>query len=385
MKIEKLTKTEAQKIVLHSQSGFQADQLPGGAGGTLEVIRRLGHIQIDSISVIARSHHHIIADRHREYHPAHLDTLQTGPRRIFEYWSHAAAYLPIEAYRFCLPRMRRLKKGGFEWFARDKKVMRHVLDRIKSEGPLQARDFKDDKSRPGPWWGWKPAKIALEHLFMEGTLMVLKRDNFRKVYDLKERVLPADVDTRLPTANQSAAYLMDKAFGSLGIVSLKDIKYMRKDGVEAVEKILARRITHGDIVPVDIEGLSTDYYVKKEFLESLPIEPPAPVVRFLSPFDNLTIIRRRLQELYDFDYQLECYVPAPKRKFGYFSLLIFYDCRFVGLLDAKAHRKEKVLEVKKLHLEDGLRENARFMEVFNGHLEVFTRFNGCSEIRRQNS
>ncbi len=376
----KLSKTEARQIALQSQFYFVPSAFPPGAEGTLAVIEHLGHIQIDTISVVERAHHHVIRSRHRDYQPSHLDELQAEPRRVFEYWSHAAAYLPMSDYRFCLPRMRRLKKKGDNWFKKDKRIMKYVLDRIEAEGPLESRHFEEPEHKPGPWWGWKPAKIALEHLFMEGVLMVKKRENFRKVYDLAERVLPPGTVTRLPTDNQMAVFLVEKALRSQGIASLKDMTYGRKDGTAGVPGYLARQVKSKKLLATDIEDVSGTFYVKRESLENLSPTPSKPVARFLSPFDNTVINRRWLKDIFDFEYQIECYVPEPKRKYGYFSLPMLYGDKFIGLVDAKAHRKEGLLAVKHLAIREMPVNEADFHRAFSAELEAFARFNGCAKV-----
>jgi uncharacterized protein len=151
-------------------------------------------VQIDTISVVERAHHHVLWSRDRDYRPTVLPALEAEPRQAFEYWAHAAAYLPMSDYRYCLPRMRRIAADGHEWFASDRRMEDWVRDRIRAEGPLRSQDFESDGAR-GPWWDWKPAKAALEYLFQSGELMVAARPGFQKLYDLAERVLPPGTDT----------------------------------------------------------------------------------------------------------------------------------------------------------------------------------------------
>ncbi|MCP4157685.1 MAG: winged helix-turn-helix domain-containing protein, partial [bacterium] len=252
---------------------------------------------------------------------------------------------------------------------------------------LQAKDFKDINRKAEAWWGWKPAKIALEHLFMEGTLMVVGRENFRKIYDLAERVLLPDTVTKIPTPLQSAEYLIQRAVRSMGIVSYKDIVYLRKDGVEKVKSLLERRVKSGVLQAVEIEGVNDTYYINKDDInrnvrESL-VSGKEPVMRILSPFDNFVINRKRLKELFDFDYKLECFVPPGKRRFGYFSLPLLYKDGFIGIMDAKAERKEKRLIIKNLHLEQIPEKDFdmdTFSRLFSRELKAFMEFNGCSQL-----
>ena len=379
MKEIKLGKADARKLVTASQCHFNKSRFTEGVGGTYETIRHLGYVQIDTISVVERAHHHTLWNRHHSYAPQHLDTLQRKQRRIFEYWSHAAAYLPMEDYRFCLPRMRRIRDNGIHWFPRDERMIRRVLDIIKTEGPKYAKDFKAPDHKSEPWWGWKPAKIALEYLFMEGRLMVAGRNGFQKIYDLAENVIPADTNTRIPTPTEMAGFLIDSGIRSLGLASIKDIVYQRKDGIEKVETVLQRKQKKKQISAIRVEGVSVPYYTTPGLLEMLDLETPS-FLRFLSPFDNLVIRRQRTAELFDFNYQLECYVPAAKRKRGYFSLPILYKDRLVGTMDAKAHRKTGVFSIKSLHLDHRPEDEDVFLECFHRELRDFMEFNKCTEL-----
>ncbi len=379
MKEIKLTKIDARKLVTASQYHLNKHRFTEGTEGTYQTIQHLGYVQIDTISVVERAHHHTIWNRHHSYSPQHINTLQENQRRIFEYWAHAAAYLPMENYRFCLPRMKRIRNNGTHWFPRDKHMIRRVLDIIKNEGPKQAKDFKTPNHKSEPWWGWKPTKIALEYLFMEGRLMVTKRKGFQKIYDLAENVIPEGTNTRMPTPTQMAGFLIESGLRSLGLISVKDIVYQRKDGVERVKTVFERKRKKKEILAVRIEGVNDLYYTTPELLGVLDMKTPV-YLRFLSPFDNLVIRRQRVVELFDFSYQLECYVPVGKRKRGYFSLPILYRDGLVGTMDAKAHRKEGVFSIRNFHLDNKPVDEGDFLECFQRELRVFMGFNKCTEL-----
>ena len=267
--MERLSLIQAADIISRHDPFF-CSRPTGSSGATFSVIKNLGYLQIDTISVIRRAHEHILWTRNSDFTPEDIDKLQSPDRRIFEYWGHAAAYLPLEDYRYCLPRMERIKREGFEWFKREEKVIGEILARIKAEGPLSARDFEKDSSRKsGPWWDWKPAKIALEHLFMEGTLMVAGRKNFQKIYDLTERVLPSSANTKYPSPEESADYLIDRTLTRLGLFSELDVTYLRKDGISGVKDRLSGRCgPGGDLVPLALEGVKRRYYTSPDLLSS---------------------------------------------------------------------------------------------------------------------
>lgn len=351
------------------------------------LIERAAYIQIDTISVLKRAHHHSLWNRERAYREALLDELQQHDRLIFEYWGHAASYLPMADYRFYLPLMSRFVDTAQRWFAERLALSRDhlqpVLAAIRAEGPKSARDFESRPARPGGWWEWKPAKAALEVLFWRGELMVSHRCGFQKVYDLPERVLPDWVDTRRPTRRELNRFLVRRALKAHGLVTADDAarflfggdrKELRSSLEELVEEGAAMRCrlrsSQGN-EPVFVDRLALDR------LNAPQVGTGSVVI--LSPFDNLVINRDRLRRLFAFDYTVECYVPAAKRRFGYFALPILYGCDLVGRIDLKADRPGRRLIVNALHFEDGFEQNEAFCDAFTASLRDFAAFNDCDE------
>lgn len=329
--------------------------------GVRAAIERLGAVQIDTISVVERAHHHVLWSRVPGYSLGMIARLEAEPRRIFEYWSHAAAYLPLDEYRYCLPRMARVKKDGHDWFRADPKAVDNVRNRIASEGPLRVQDFTEPMKGKRGWWDWKPAKVALEYLFHAGVLTCIGREGFQKVYDLAERALPADLDRSFPNEAEQAARHVDRAVASLGVFSPRDVAYMRKDGVRDIEKELTARVESGSLIPLEVEGMAEVTAHNTSLLAS-PMALAASTedstrrrsrALILSPFDPAIIDRKRAARLLGLQFQLECYVPEAKRVFGYFALPILYlgssgGSGFVGLVDAKADRAVGFLEARRL-------------------------------------
>jgi uncharacterized protein YcaQ len=355
---------------------------PGkGKKGALAVIDHLGYVQIDTLAVIARAHHHILQTRLPDYNESYLNGLMEKDRSVFEYWSHAASYLPMKDYRFSLPRKKLFAEGKSHWFAQDKKTMKHVLDRIRAEGPLQSKDFEYKRSGPGNWYEWKPAKKALEQLFMDGTLMVAKRQGFQKVYDLAENVLPSDVDTRMPTEGEYAEYLIRKSIEANGVVEEKEIAYLRRGLKESVNKVLKKLLKSGEYTEVLAEGCGSSLFIAgSAHLKAGDKIKTGNEIHFLSPFDNLVIQRKRLQRFFNFDYQIECYVPEPKRRFGYFCLPVLYGDEFIGRFDPKADRASKTFHIRSMHFEKGFKPDRNFNQAFAEKLVGFATFNGCDKI-----
>lgn len=348
--------------------------------GVLDVIRHLGYIQIDTISVVERAHHHTIWARVPSYKHKMLDELQGKDRKTFEHWSHAMSYLPMEHYRFSLPLMARQKESlhveGF--YKENKKLFADIISRIEKEGALSSKDFEAPEGhKSGGWWEWKPAKEALERLFWTGELLVSHRKGFQKFYDLSERIIPKSIDKSTPTKEELFRHKVLMRIRSLGTVTLSDIGWFVRDKI-LVKKTVAEFQKEGAIKEIEIDGLEEKHYVLIENLESAGNEQPIKT-HILSPFDNLIINRNYAKRLFDLDYSIECYTKPEKRKYGYFSLPILQGTNFIGLMDAKAERKQKVLIIKNLHLFVNPKKTE--LKSFADEINEFAEFNCCHAIQ----
>jgi len=366
-----------RRSALRHQGLTKAAAFGAGKLATLKAIEHLAYVQIDTLAVVERAHHHTLWSRIPSYKPAHLESL-VKQRKIFEYWSHAAAYLPMRDYRFALPRMNAVKRGESRWLASvSAKNEREVLARIASDGPLRARDFASPKAHQGSWWNWKPAKKTLEKLFFQGELMVASRDGMQKVYDLRERVLPADANTREPDLREFAEYLIDTSLIAHGFTTQKQVMYLRQDAElrQVISSVLKERIAARTLVEFSISGLP-NAICTPELFESKRTNND-DTVRLLSPFDNAVIHRGRIEKIFAFNYTIECYTPQEKRLFGYFCLPILYKDALVGRADCKADRKSKCLDVLSLHIEKPLADQEEFDRQLAAALQKFAAFNGC--------
>ncbi|MFT5012917.1 MAG: hypothetical protein ACJAX5_000307 [Patiriisocius sp.] len=349
-----LTISQARRLILNRQGLAKPDAFGRGINAVERTIKTLRYVQIDTISVVDRAHHHVLKTRVSNYQPTHLDDLLSKRKSIFEYWHHAAAYLPIEDYRFYLPLMQ-----GFESTRNiNKKVAKEVLDRIRIEGALMSKDFEAPAGkRSSGWWDWKPAKQAMEQLFLSGQLMVAERKGFQKCFDLTERVLPEGTDTRLPSDHERAQFYVLRILASQGVSRPQDIGYMRTVAsrfekykiLPGIRTLLEELKESGQIVEINIGDQL--YYALHEDASNLPSRLGNKRIIILSPFDNLVINREKLSQLFQFDYQIECYVPEPKRRFGYFTLPLLLGDSFIGRMDCKAHRDKGLLVVKNIWLE----------------------------------
>lgn len=345
---------------------------------TKKAIKHLGYVQIDTLSVVERAHHHVMWSRVPSYQPDYLNQL-VKQQSIFEYWFHAAAYLPMDDYRFALIKMNSIRNGESPYHQNiNPRLEREVLSRIKSEGPMRLRtlDNKGGGGGSGSWWSYGPVKRTVEHLFMRGDLMVTQRHGMEKEYDLAERCLPSELNTRVPTTSEFAEYLFNTTKRAHGVFNWKQLVHLRKGPAlrEQMRQILLDHVQTGDIKVIKQET-GGDLYVESQLLEQTT--SPNKLLKILSPFDNLVIHRERLKELFNFDYKIECYVTANKRQYGYFCLPILYGDKLVARLDCKAHRAEKRLEVISLHLENVVFNERVFFNALLAELENFAHFNGC--------
>ncbi|HEU4718849.1 MAG TPA: crosslink repair DNA glycosylase YcaQ family protein [Bacteroidia bacterium] len=375
----KISVAEAKKIAAVSQglAGLFSKGKPQDR--TLSIIRHLGYVQIDTLSMVARAHHHTLFTRSKDYKEHHLDALM-NEKKIFEYWSHAAAYLPMEDFRFSLPRKHDFRKGKAHWFARDKKMHRYVRDKIKAEGPLQAKDFGAERKH-GSWFDWKPAKIALEQLFQDGTLMIAGRKGFQKIYDLTERVLPAGVSDKLPSDEEYAEYLVRSALRAHGIASQKDMTHLRRGMQEHALKKLKQLLREKEILEISVEGVKENYFVLPGTVAGIATFPELTGTHLFSPFDNLIIRRERLKKIFNYDFQVEFYLPEHKRKFGYFCLPVLCGDEFIGRMDVKADRSLKTFFIRSFHVENPAAVNENTWSAFAAAVKSFAAFNACEKIK----
>jgi uncharacterized protein YcaQ len=384
----KISRTLARRLAVNAQLLDGRTKLPKAKNGIAHIIEKLGYIQIDTISVINRAHHHTLWTRCPDYDEKYLHELQAVDRKVFEYWGHAASYLPISDYRFYLKQMKSFFDPKSKW-AKDryKKVghlMKPVLKRIEQEGPLCSKDFESGDRKSSNWWDWRPAKSALELLFWRGELMISERRNFSRVYDLTERVLPKNVNTTVPDDNELGRFLVRRALSAYGIAADYEIKeHIHAAGKEIIYKALYDMLENGEIIEVGIDKQKNKKYyaLEKMISTNSGLRKNKPRLHILSPFDNLIIQRKRMIDIFDFDYALECYVPVIRRKYGYFVLPLLWGENFAGRMDCKADRKNRRLLVHSIYLENDFKFDDNFITALADKLIGFSRFNQCDSIK----
>jgi len=352
---DSLSAAQARRVALAAQGLAGPPPARPGPAALRAALGRLGAVQIDSINVVARAHQLTLAARVGPHDPAAFDRLVYRRRAGFEYWGHAASYLPIEHYRLFLPRMRRMAETTRGWWAETRR--RHaalygpVLDRVRAEGPLAASAFRDPAGpRRGTWWDWAPAKHVLEDLFDQGVLAVHDRVNFERRYDLAERVLPAGLDTSEPSTAEAALALTVLAARALGVGTAADLADYFRLRPEQARPALAEAVAAGLVAEVAVQGWSRPAYLHPAARLPRAVRHP-PVL--LSPFDSLIWSRERTERLFGFRYRLEVYVPAARRQHGYYTMPVLSGGELVARADPKHDRPAGRLLLRALHLEDG--------------------------------
>ena len=378
-----------RRLALASQGLLQSQPFGIGLAGACKAVQHLGYVQIDTISVVERAHHHVLHSRVPNFDPAMTNQMLLDGD-VFEYWSHAAAFLPIDDFRFSLPYKHAIKSGQTHWNKNpDKKLMAELLDRVRLEGPLRSRDVETKVSNRAGWWDWKPAKKALEQLYMEGDLMVCDRTGFQKSYDLTERVLPSHINTSVPNTEELAQHMLDQQLRCHGLVSFKGLTYLRRNTElrNTMKRLVNEHLAQGLLDSVQLSNGDIFFIKADAFEHRLPNLNNRLLI--LSPFDNSVIQRDRLRSLFQYDYQIECYVPEAKRQYGYFSLPLLFRGEFIGRMDCKAHRKERRLEIKFLHLEPSFRQHGfdddQIVNAFIESIEPFRQFQQCDFISLTNA
>jgi len=382
----KISLLKARRIVINSQLLDNRFKPAKGKKGIEQIFEHLGYIQIDTVQAVRRAHHQTLWTRLPSYDSKMLNDLLKGTR-AFEYWGHALSYLPISDYRYYLPRMIKFADPYNKWekerFEKYGRYMKPAMERIRKEGALMSKDFIDKtKSKGASPRERNPYKPALEMLFWRGEIMVKERRKFQRVYDLTERILPASVDTTLPTDDEYGQFLVKRALQSYGIAQEKEIRnHLFMNNKELIAKTLNEMIDSGEVVTIEVDKNKQSYYALSENIASLvKLKKSRRCLNILSPFDNMIIQRDRIIDLFGFDYTLECYVPPAKRKWGYWVMPILWGEEFIGRLDPKVDRKEKVLNIVNMYFEDGFNKHSEVIPELSIKLGELAQFNNCESI-----
>ncbi len=374
-----------KKVTLPFTKAFILDhqllRLNNETSSVSQVIDQIGYVQIDTISVVQRAHHHVLWSRLPNYQLADLQQTQ-AEGSIFDYWAHAASYLPMKDYRFSLYRKAQIAAGKGHWHYKNPKIMKKVLKRLQKDGPLMARDFEKGSFEKTHAWGSHPINQALRQLFMEGQIMISERIGFQKKYDLPERILANHVNTQMPSRSEYLQYVIRRDVKAHGIIKTRDLGHLLKGTKKDIQKEAQKMLQSGELCEVQIKSKGKDIYLAfTEKIDLFTAARPSSKLQILSPFDNVLILRKRLLEIFDFDYVLECYVTAAKRKVGYFSLPLLYKNNFVGQIDLKADRKKQILWINNLVWEKDLKNKKSTVLALKKSINQFADFNNCTDIQ----
>jgi uncharacterized protein YcaQ len=357
-----LIANETARALILGRTHLSGERQQGGAGALRPLISKLGYVQLDSIRVVERAHHHILFARHSTYRPRHLTRLQAKGPAVFEHWTHDSSLIPIEHYPHWRHRFAQAKARIKPWRERfgDDRVIATVRAHVEQHGAVRARDLAHLGGRTGPWWGWGPAKAALEYLWRSGVFAVVERDGFEKIYDLAERLIPEALRSARPSRGETLDWACSEALARLGAATPKMLAdFWGHASIAEAARWIESEKRRGRLVDVILQGAPgrRDFKaVTGADIEGTLAQLPSPTARLrvLSPFDPVLRDRARAERIFDFGYRIEVYVPGPKRKYGYYVFPLLEGSRFVGRIDMKAERDQDRLAVKGLWLEPGL-------------------------------
>jgi len=345
-----LGKREARRIWLAAQRLDVSEPFGEGAPAVTDAVTHLGYVQIDTINVIERCHHHILYARIPGYQRAHLRQAQSIDKTVFEFWTHALSYLPTRDIRFYLGAM----KGGLHaerrWFGTvTPRDLRKVLALIRKEGPITIRDIDDDVlvEKNHPWASRKPSKRALQVAFYKGVVTISERVGMLKTYELMDRHFGWDARPKPASERQILDYLLERALRAQGLVSIDSVCHLDAGRKKAIRRLIEAGVRRKQLVPVTFDGAGkAEHWVRPETLDIDP-EPAQELVHILSPFDPLIIQRKRLQLFFDYEHRFEAYLPKEKRVFGYLALPVLIGDEVVAAIDLKTDRASRKLQIQK--------------------------------------
>jgi hypothetical protein len=357
-----MTKAAARYAWLKAQRLDTETPFGEGPAATAAAVEHLGYVQIDTINVIERCHHHILWNRIPAYRRADLRQAQSVDKSIFEYWTHALSYVPAKDLRFFIPAMKLHKREGHRWFKEVKPAdVRKVMRLLKKDGALTIRDIDDDVlvEKVHAWASRKPSKRALQLAFYTGAVTISERNGMLKTYELIERHFGWDRPPKPAAPREITEYLLDRALRAQGLVSLDSICHLDAPSKPSVRRLIEAMVRRHELVPIAIEGAGKqEHWARPEALD--PNGDALDLVHILSPFDPLIIQRRRTHLFFGYEHRFEAYVPKEKRRFGYFALPVLVGDDIVAALDLKTDRKNMKLLLQKWNwVGEGTKRGAR--------------------------
>ena len=361
-RLDSLSIQDARALALAAQ-GFDKPRTKtkSTTADAVAVIKKLGVIQIDSVNVLVRSQELPLFSRLGD-HDRNAISKATSQGKIFEYWGHEAAHLPVELhplFRFKMHAARsgKLKHWGLtSFYAENKTFVKRILKHVEINGSTSARELSTRTTKKSSWWDWDEAKTALEYLFLTGELMSCGRgSDFARVYDIPERVLPKKVlNAPTPTEHDARKVLLVRSARAQGVATMRDLADYYRQKPVVVKPLVSELVEQGVLREVTVDGWQDKAYVHRN--AKLPKRLFATAL--LSPFDSLVWCRPRNERLFNFHYRIEIYTPKEKRKFGYYVLPFMMNGQMVGRVDLKADRENSKLLVQSVHTERGVKRSA---------------------------
>jgi hypothetical protein len=345
-----MSKAAARAIWLRAQRLDSEAPFGEGPQATAAAIEHLGYVQIDTIHVIERCHHHILWNRIPAYRRTDLRHAQSVDKTVFEYWTHALAYVPVRDFRFFIPAMKLHRREGHKWFNEVKPAdLRKVMRLLKKDGALTIRDIEDDVlvEKVHAWASRKPSKRALQLAFYAGRVTISERNGMLKTYELMDRHFGWDRVPKAASTRETTGYLLDRGLRAQGLVSLDSICHLDAPSKKAVRQLIEGRVRRKELIPVALEGAGKqEHWAEPAALETVA-GGDGERVHILSPFDPLIIQRKRTHLIFGYEHFFEAYVPKEKRRFGYFALPVLVGDAIVAALDLKTDRQNGKLLLQK--------------------------------------
>lgn len=371
----KITKDKAKNIWIRSQKLDQKVPFGKGVKAVSKAISHLGYVQIDTINVIERAHHHILYNRIPDYESKHLHLAQSQEKTIFEYWTHALSYLPLEDYKYFIGKMNTYDSSNDGWFSSvtedDYKKVKSIL---KNDGPVSIRDIKDDLliEKTHAWGSNKPSKKALQLGFFKGDFVISERDGMLKKYDLTGRHFDWKTKPKMATEAEYCNYLLERSLKSQGIINVESVCYLGPKMKQSIAQLIEQKIKSNELLEIKIEQIEKErFYIKPETLDQRNSQSNR--THILSPFDPLIIQRKRLKNFFDYEHLFEAYIPKEKRKFGYFSLPVLHQNNIIALLDLKTDRTKNELLIQNWTWLNKSKSNSNKQAIEN-ELDKFEKF-----------
>ena len=345
-----MSKAFARAIWLRAQRLDSEAPFGEGPQATAAAVEHLGYVQIDTIHVIERCHHHILWNRIPAYRRTDLRHAQSIDKSVFEYWTHALAYVPAKDFQFFIPAMKLHRREGHKWFKEVKPAdLRKVMRLLKKDGALTIRDIEDDVlvEKVHAWASRKPSKRALQLAFYEGRVTISERNGMLKTYELMDRHFGWDRLPKAASTREISRYLLDRGLRAQGLVSLDSICHLDAPSKQAVRRLIEARVRRKELVAVALEGAGKqEHWAEPATLETV-VNSAGERVHILSPFDPLIIQRKRTHLIFGYEHFFEAYVPKEKRRFGYFALPVLVGDAIVAALDLKTDRQNGKLLLQK--------------------------------------